>query len=119
VSKTVFILDEIVTRPGMAAAYRDAYLSRYAPGARERGMTLEYVRLSPPLELIEAHNTLHFMWSVENADAWWLMRVGGAKGRPVDTSGADKAAWWEESADMTVSRSRRIFVDFEDAGTAG
>ena len=111
-SDKVFILDEIVTKAGMAAAYRDAYLERYAPAARGRGMTLESVRLTPPLELIEGCNTLHFLWSVENAAAFWGMRLGGTGDRPFDPSGREKAVWWEESKDMTVSRRRSVLVDY-------
>ena len=111
-SEKVFVLDEIVVRPGGAAEYREAYLSGYAPRARERGMTLEHIRITPPFEWKEGSNTLHFLWSVDNIDAWWAMRIGGAAGRPLDTSGLDNADWWGETDNLIVSRRRNVFMDF-------
>lgn len=110
-SERIYILDEIVVKPGLAQTYRDRYLSEYAPGARQRGMRLEAVRLTPPLELPEQSNTIHFLWSVANAGEWWNMRLGG-RDRPFDPSGREKAGWWQEAQDMTVSRRRNVLVDF-------
>lgn len=111
-SEKVFVLDEIVVLPGGAATYREAYLNGYAPRARERGMTLEHVRITPPFEWNEGSNTLHFLWSVENIDAWWAMRIGGVDGRPLDTSGLINADWWVETEHLIVTRRRNIFVEF-------
>ena len=44
----VMILDEITVKPGLAAAYRTAYASRYVPGAQRRGMTLAGAWQTPP-----------------------------------------------------------------------
>lgn len=112
----IYILDEIVVRPGAVAAYRQAYLDGYAPRASERGMTLEHVRMTPPFEWREGSNTLHFCWSVEGIDAWWAMRIGGVAGRPLDTSGLDNADWWIETEHMIVSRRRNVLVDYAAAG---
>ena len=46
----VMILDEITVKPGLAAAYRTAYASRYVPGAQRRGMTLAGAWQTPPTE---------------------------------------------------------------------
>lgn len=115
-SDKVYILDEIVTKPGMVAAYRDAYLAGYAPGARKRGMTLEYVRLTPPFELKEGSNTLHFLWSVESVPAWWGMRLGSTAEHPADQLLVlEENAWWEKSKDMAISRRRSVMIDYAGA----
>jgi hypothetical protein len=100
----VYILDEVQPNPGGVEAYRAAYLAQYAPKARERGMTLEAVRLAPPVELAQGGNTLSFLWSTPDVKAWWAMRLGGE---------ADKAAWWTRSAELPVSRTRRYFTDLD------
>lgn len=100
----IYVLDELVARPGMADACRRAYLERYAPGARQRGMRLELVRMTPPLALSAASSTLQFLWSVENVQAWWAMRAA---------AGADPAvhAWWAQVHSLTVSRRRCMLTD--------
>ncbi len=110
-SDRVYILDEIVVRPGCARTYRDRYLTDYAPGARGRGMHLESVYLTPPLELQEQSNTLHFLWSVADVAAWWAMRLGGGD-RPFDPAGTEKVGWWLEAEELTVSRRRSVMIDF-------
>ena len=104
-TEKVFILDEAVVRPGLAAAYRDAYMARYAPNAKKRGMTLENIWLTPPLELREGSNTVCFLWSVTGAMGWWAMRAGMR-------DDASVSAWWTESDTMTVSRRRAFLSPF-------
>jgi hypothetical protein len=113
-SDKVFILDEIVVKPGFVQAYRDQYIAKYAPGARSRGMCLESIRITPPLELQDQPNTLHILWSVANVAAWWTMRLGGGD-RPFDPAGTEKGGWWAEAADLTVSRRRSVMVDYAAA----
>jgi hypothetical protein len=45
----VFVIDRVLTQAGCARRFVDAYLAEYAPGARERGMTLRDVLVSPPI----------------------------------------------------------------------
>lgn len=98
----IYILDEVKPKPGGVEAYRTAYLAEYAPGARTRGMTLEAVRLDPPVELAEGGNVLSFLWSVPDVQGWWKMRIG---------SDAEKGAWWARSDELAVSRTRRYLTD--------
>jgi hypothetical protein len=98
----IYILDEVKPKPGGVEAYRAAYLAEYAPGARARGMTLEAVRLDPPVELAEGGNVLSFLWSVPDVQGWWKMRIG---------SDAEKGAWWARSEELAVSRARRYLTD--------
>lgn len=45
----VYVVDRVVTKPGCARRFVDTYLAEYAPGARDRGMTLRDVLVSPPI----------------------------------------------------------------------
>ena len=98
----VHAIDEIVAKPGEGKALLCDYLTRYAPGARARGMTLEQVLVSPPMWLDDQPNTLVFRWSLAGAGAWWQMRfVGG--------NDPDVAIWWADVDARAVSR-RRFFA---------
>lgn len=101
----IFILDEIVVKPGLLASYRDAYRSRYRPGAEKRGMALEGAWQSPAgHDYDDLPVTLYYLWSVADAKAWWAMRLSRSEdGRD---ERFDKLAWWEESDRMTLSRKR-------------
>lgn len=111
----IFILDEIVVKPGMSATYRDAYFERYVPGAVKRGMTLEGAWRNPPMDLPEQPAVLYFMWSVKDLRSWWMMRVGADRVNRVAggyNPTEEKLAWWREADAMTVSRERRMLSDF-------
>jgi hypothetical protein len=102
----VYILDEVQPNPGGVETYRLAYLEQYAPSARSRGLTLEAVRLHPPIELPEGGNTLSFLWSAPDVAGFWKARLNGE---------AEKAAWWARSAELAVTRTRRVFADLPGA----
>jgi hypothetical protein len=114
-SSKVFMLDEIVVKPGLVAAYRDAYFDQYVPGAINRGMTLEAAWRTPPVDLPEKEATLYFVWSFPNLEAWWIMRVGAERyhGRAENADdGAGKLAWWREAESMTVLRKRALLENY-------
>lgn len=115
-SDKIFILDEVVVGPGMSAAYRDAYLKHYAPGARERGMALESVWRTPPFDLAEKGATLYFLWSVDGILGWWTMRLGAARVSGEEVSideGDEKSGWWLESVRLSISRRRLFLTDYD------
>lgn len=100
--RSIQAVDEIVAKPGEGKALLEDYLARYAPGARERGMMLEQILVSPPMWLDDQSNTLTFRWSLAGAGAWWQMRFVGGNDPAV-------AAWWAEVDTRAVSR-RRFFA---------
>jgi hypothetical protein len=107
---TVFILDEVVVKPGMTSAYRSAYAERYVPGAERRGMRLEGAWQSPPMcEFDELPATLYYLWSVENVEAWWSMRLSRLPDG--EDERFEKLAWWQESDHMTLDRKRTMLSD--------
>lgn len=95
----VYVIDRVVTRPGRAREFVDAYLSEYAPGARERGMTLEHVLVSPPVWFDDEPNTVTVTWALDGAEAWWRMTW---QGRPDPALGL----WWTRMDELVLERSR-------------
>ncbi len=109
----IFILDEIIVKPGHAAAYLEAYARDYAPSAQRRGMRSEGRWRNPPVQdFEELPTTLYFMWSVEDVAGWWRMRLSRTD------DGADerfeKLRWWQETEPMTLNR-KRSFLSSLDA----
>lgn len=106
-NETIYVVDEIVTQPGAAQAFLDAYQERYAPGARARGLTLERVLVSPPLWLDGQSNTLTITWTLKGAAAWWQMSFMGRNDMQV-------VDWWAEVDELVVSRKRSFMAAAED-----
>jgi hypothetical protein len=96
---SVFIIDAIDAAAGQIPAVRDAYLKEYAPGARERGMELQYDWLSPPLALKEGRSRLTFVWAVAGLDGWWRQRFAGNFDPGVE-------AFWRRLDPMIIGRER-------------
>ncbi|TFV57847.1 hypothetical protein E4P42_14045 [Mycobacterium sp. PS03-16] len=103
----VYVIDRVVTRPGAAREFVDAYLESYAPGARNRGMTLRQLLVSPPIWFDDQPNTVTVTWSLPSARAWWEMTW---QGRP-DPSIAE---WWSEMDDLILERSRSVAAAADD-----
>jgi len=104
---TLYIIDRVVLRPGTAQSFLDAYLAGYAPGARDRGLTLERILVSPPVWIDGETNTVTATWTVSGTVAWWAAAVGG-RHDPAP------AQWWESMSPMIVERSRSTASRFED-----
>ncbi|MBB3751496.1 hypothetical protein FHT44_003991 [Mycolicibacterium sp. BK634] len=97
----VFVVDRVVTAPGRAQAFVDAYLSGYAPGARDRGMTLRDVLVSPPIWFDDRPNVVTITWSLPSPQAWWQMTW---QGRPDPAV----ARWWEDVSELVLERNRTV-----------
>ena len=86
------------------------YLAEYAPGARERGMTLRDVMVSPPIWFDgsdEQVNTITITWTLPSAPAWWQMTW---KGRPDAALGQ----WWVQVGELVAERSRSFAAGADD-----
>ncbi|SEP76540.1 Stress responsive A/B Barrel Domain [Mycobacterium sp. 88mf] len=97
----VLVVDRVVTRPGCAQKFIDAYLAGYAPGARDRGMTLRDVVVSPPIWFEDRSNVVTATWTLPSPQAWWQMTW---QGRPDPAV----ARWWDSITDLVVERSREV-----------
>ncbi|MBF6141979.1 hypothetical protein IU436_17275 [Nocardia farcinica] len=105
--RTLYIIDRVVLRPGTARAFLDAYLTGYVPGARERGLTLERILVSPPVWIEGEPNTVTATWTVRGPSEWWAAAVRGRHD-------PGPARWWESMAPMIAERSRSTAAHHED-----
>ncbi len=103
----VFVIDRVVTRPGCARRFVDAYLADYAPGARARGMRLRDILVSPPIWFDDDVNVITATWTLTNARAWWEMTW---KGRPDPALGE----WWSRIGELVTERSRSFAAAADD-----
>ncbi|MFE6923475.1 hypothetical protein ACFVAV_20795 [Nocardia sp. NPDC057663] len=108
----VYVIDTVVTKPGRARDFVDAYLREYAPGARERGMTLERIVVSPPVWFPDESNTVIATWALDGAEGWWEMTW---RGRP------DPAVrrWWAAVDELVVHRTRSTGAEAADVERLG
>ena len=106
----VYVVDHVVTRPGRAREFVDRYLAEYAPGAAERGMTLDRLLISPPIWFADESNTVTACWELAGAQAWWEMTW---KGRP----NAALGQWWAEISELVESRTRTMASSADDVDT--
>jgi hypothetical protein len=108
VQHPIWIVDEVVTRPGKGAAFLAAYLERYAPRAEARGMTLAHRMVEPAMWLDESSNRLLLVWTVPDAAAVWAAKHA-ARWDPEVTR------WWQEEAvPLILSRRRMTMADAQD-----
>ena len=109
----VYVIDDLIARPGQGDALRRAYLDRYAPGARRRGMQLVHELVSPPCWLPDGSNRLLFVWTVPGPGGVWAMKHAGRQDPEV-------VAWWNEQAPtLLASRSRSICASPDDLSELG
>lgn len=101
------MIDRVVTAPGCAQKFIDTYLAGYAPGARERGMTLRDVLVSPPIWFDDQTNVVTITWMLPSPQAWWQMTW---QARPDPTV----ARWWESITDLVVERTREVASAADD-----
>lgn len=107
----VFVIDRVVTAPGCAQKFIDAYLADYAPGARDRGMTLWDILVSPPIWFDDQANVVTITWSLPSAQAWWQMTWQGR-------SDPTLAQWWDSTADLVIERNRSVAASPESVAPA-
>ncbi|MGV9709051.1 hypothetical protein ACWDTI_00090 [Gordonia sp. NPDC003424] len=99
--RTIYVVDQVVLQPGKGREFIDAYLSEYAPGAVDRGLTLDRVLVSPPVWLDDEPTTVTALWTVAGPAAWWHAAIRGRH----DLS---TVQWWESVAPLIVRRSRSM-----------
>jgi hypothetical protein len=103
----IFVIDRMVTKPGCARTIIDSYLADYAPGARDRGMTLRDVLVSPPIWSADLSNTVTITWTLPSPQAWWQMTW---KGRSDPALGE----WWSRIDELVIERTRSFAAAADD-----
>ncbi|WP_278265640.1 hypothetical protein [Nocardia sp. AG03] len=104
---TVYVIDTVVTKPGRAREFVDAYLRDYVPGARDRGMRLERIVVSPPVWFTDASNTVVATWALDGAAGWWEMTW---RGRPDESV----RRWWTRAQEWITERSRATAASYDE-----
>lgn len=106
-SDDIWIVDDILVRPGLGQAFLKTYLEEYCPGATSRGMRLLHKRVEPAMWLDEEANRLLFIWSVADAGAVW-------RSKHVARMTPDVSVFWEETAPpFILSRTRSVMADVD------
>ncbi len=100
----IYILDQITAQPGQGEACFNAYMTEYAPGAKTRGMTLEFTWITPAVWLKDQSNILFIAWSVEGAGQWWAMSSQGRRDPKV-------FGWWDSTKTVVQSHERHYLSD--------
>lgn len=103
----VYVIDRVTTRPGRTGEFIASYLNGYAPGARDRGMTLRDVLVSPPIFFADRPNVVTITWTLPSAQAWWEMTW---KGRP----DPELARWWAAVDHLISERDRSVAASADD-----
>lgn len=98
---TAYVLDEIVCKPGKAKAVLAQYMEGYVPDARDRGMELDRILVSPPLWMDEQPNTLHITWKLAGAPGFWAMSFKGRRNPRV-------RGFWESIEPLIEGHTRRF-----------
>lgn len=103
----IYVVDRVVLQPGYAKDFVEAYGREYAPTARDRGMTLDRILVSPPIWFEDESNTVTVLWTLPGQAAWWKAAIEGRHDPGL-------AAWWTKMAYMIVERSRSMAGTVED-----
>lgn len=104
---SIYVVDEIVARPGQGKAFYDAYMQRYVSGAEARGMVLVHRLVDPAMWLPQGTNRLLFIWAQPHLGAVW-----GAKQQARLDPAVDR--WWQEEAPTLIeSRQRYTLAEAE------
>jgi hypothetical protein len=103
----VYIVDQVVAKPGRAKEFLQLYQESYVPAAKARGMMLEFTWAGPPMWLKNQSNVLYFIWSTAGVAGWWSSQM---KARLDDTVGD----WWKNAQPLVASRRRDFVADVND-----
>lgn len=103
----IHVVDRVVVEPGRAREFVDAYLQEYAPRARDAGLTLDRVLLSPPVWFEDESNTVTATWTVDGQTQWWQSAIA----RRFDPG---VAQFWEKVAPLVSERSRSMAAGVDD-----
>ena len=108
-SGPIFLIDELVSRPGEGEALLEAYRRLIALPAERRGMWLSRTLVEPCVWSKTSPNRLIFMWSLPNAMAAWRQK-SATRMEPTIT------AAWREIDSMATERKRALVCDAEMVG---
>ena len=102
-SDPVYVIDELLLKPGRLEAFLSAMEARYRPGAEARGQRLVQTLVTPPTETDGVAQSVILTWVLDGVAGFWTMRS--------QNSTEEVAAWWAECESFIQSRSRRLAAE--------
>ncbi|MBH0120121.1 hypothetical protein ACWDUD_29575 [Rhodococcus sp. NPDC003382] len=105
--ETIYVIDRVVTKPGCARRFVEAYVAEYVPGGRRRGMTLDRILVSPPVWFDDDSNTVTITWTVDGVHSWWEMTRQSRRDPGL-------GEWWSGMDELIVERSRTMAAHADD-----
>ena len=112
----IYVLDELVLRPGRLADFLEAMEREYRPAAEARGQRLVHTWVTPPTTAQGLEATLLLVWRLEGIPGFWGMRSRTAE--------PEVLQWWQDCESFVLRRTRRLAASpeaiegFEAAGRA-
>jgi hypothetical protein len=112
----IYVLDELLLRPGRLADFLEAMERDYRPAAEARGQRLVHTWVTPPTSVEGPETTLLLVWRLEGIPGFWGMRSRNAE--------PDVRQWWQDCESFVLRRTRRFAASpgavegFEAAGRA-
>ena len=99
----IVVQDRIEIAGARLEALLQLFCDEYTEQAALRGLHFIEQRISPPVKLLTAPNTLWLRWQVADAGAWWAMRA--QSGVPA------VSRFWEKVDALCMSRERIYLSD--------
>ena len=100
----IFIIDELVSRPGGGEALLETYRLLYFGLARKSGMTLLHSLVEPCMWVKDGPNKLVFIWTVPDAMGVWMQKIGTRSDPHIGDI-------WREIDSMAASRTRGVLCE--------
>ena len=100
-SEPVWVVDDIVVKPGCQQQVIDLFTGEYADYAKERKLELENMFLLPPLERPNDVSRILFIWRYVSLDDLWEARYG-------EENDDRLTALWGRLDTLIVSRTRDL-----------
>jgi hypothetical protein len=102
----IYLVDELVSKPGEGEKLLEAYERLYAAPAKARGQTLAHTLIEPCMWLDDGPNRLMFMWSLPTAQAAWQQKFPNRNDLHIRDV-------WKEIDAIAASRKRALLGDVD------
>lgn len=95
----IFLIDELLLRPGHLEDFLTAFRAHYLPGATARGQRLLQTLVTPPTTSPGIAQSVLLVWQLDGLEGFWGMRSQNAS--------LEVAEWWRDCEKHIEARTRR------------
>lgn len=99
----IYVLDELMVRPGRLGEISAQLAARYVPRAESRGLKLVACWSTPPAEPDGEVCSLLVLWSLPDAASFWTQKWSAAADPQVEE-------FWREAEPALLGRERRYLA---------